>query len=147
MITKKHDQPHHDLVRQYPPDLILNTVLDIIRELGDPYDDRLGLGGMTAYPSMVMATVCIRLAAERTPPQDGGHSQEHHTTAAKIELAKISSKNTIAHSYWLIPEWHLVQMHQTVIREVEAGSLASGSTGFSYRRLVRWFDVRACMLG
>ena len=29
------------------------------------------------------------------------------------------------------------------IREVEAGSLAGDSTGFSYMRFVRWFDVRA----
>ena len=39
------------MVRQYLPDLILNTILGIICELGDPYDAKPGLGGMTAYPS------------------------------------------------------------------------------------------------
>ena len=50
MTAKKRDQPHHDLVQQYLPGLILNTILGIIRELGDPYDAKPGLGGMTAYP-------------------------------------------------------------------------------------------------
>ena len=56
MITKKRDQPHHDLVQQYLPGLILNTILGIIRELGDPHDAKPGLGGMTAYPPMAMST-------------------------------------------------------------------------------------------
>ena len=59
MITKKRDQRQYDLVQQYLPGLILNTVLGIIRELGDPYDAKPGLGGMTAYPPMAMAAVCI----------------------------------------------------------------------------------------
>ena len=49
----------------------------------------------------------------------------------------------IPRSYGLIPEWYLVHVHQTVIREVDAGSLAGDSTGFSYLRFVRWFDVMA----
>ena len=51
MIAKKRDQPHHDLV-QYLPGLILNTILGIIPNLGNPYVARPGLGGMTAYPPM-----------------------------------------------------------------------------------------------
>ena len=34
MTAKKRD---HDLVQQYLPSLILNTIPGIIRELGDPY--------------------------------------------------------------------------------------------------------------
>ena len=37
MTAKKRDQPHHDLVQQYLPGLIMNTIPGIIRELGDPY--------------------------------------------------------------------------------------------------------------
>ena len=55
MITKKRDQPHRDPVQQYLPGLILNTMLGIIRELGDPYVAKPGLGGMTAYPLIAMA--------------------------------------------------------------------------------------------
>ena len=66
MITKKRDQRQYDLVQQYLPGLILNTILGIIRELGDPYDAKPGLGGMAAYPPMTMAAVCIMLEAERT---------------------------------------------------------------------------------
>ena len=36
MTAKKRDQPHHDLIQQYLPGLILNTVPGTIRELGDP---------------------------------------------------------------------------------------------------------------
>ena len=47
MTAKKRDQPHHDLVQQYLPSLIPDTVLGITRELGYPYDVKPGLGGMT----------------------------------------------------------------------------------------------------
>ena len=144
MTAKKRDQPHHDLVQQYLPDLILNTVLGTICKLGDPYDAKPGLGGMTAYPPIAMGIVCIMLEAERTTYRKMmGILRNNHAMAAKMGLTKIPSKSTIARSYGLIPEWYLVHVHQTVIREVEAGSLAGDSTGFSYLRFVRWFDVRA----
>ena len=54
MTARKRDQPHHDLVPQYLPDLILNKIPGIIPELGDPYVSRLGLDGMAAYPPGVM---------------------------------------------------------------------------------------------
>ena len=83
MTAKKRDQPHHDLVRQCLPGLILNTVPGIIRELGDPYDAKPGLGGMTAYPPMSMATVCIMLEAERATYRKmvGIPSRNHVMTA------------------------------------------------------------------
>ena len=144
MNAKKRDQRQYDLVQQYLPGLILNTVLGIIRELGDPYVVKPGLGGMTAYPPMAMAAVCIMLEAERTTYRKMvGMLRNNRSMATKTGLKKIPSKSTIARSYGLIPEWYLVQVHQTVIREVEAGSLAGDSTGFSYLRFVRWFDVRA----
>ena len=49
MITKKRDQRHHDLVQQYLPGLILDTIPGIIRELGDPYGAKPGLGGMAFF--------------------------------------------------------------------------------------------------
>ena len=48
MITKKRDQSHHDLVQQYLPGLILNTIPGIIPYLGDPYAVKPCLDGMTA---------------------------------------------------------------------------------------------------
>ena len=54
MTAKKRDQRQYDLVQQYLPGPILNPVLGIIRELGDPYDAKPGLGGMTAYPLMAI---------------------------------------------------------------------------------------------
>ena len=55
MTAKKRDQPHHDLVQQHLPGPILNTILGIIRELGDPYVARPGLDGMAACSPMAMA--------------------------------------------------------------------------------------------
>ena len=132
------------MVQQCLPGLILNTIPGIICELGDPYDAKPGLGGMTAYPSLAMAAVCIMLEAERTTYRKmAGIPRNDHAMAARMGLTKIPSKGMIARSYGPIPEWYLVHVHQTVIREVEAGSLAGDSTGFSYLRFVRWFDVRA----
>ena len=54
MITKKRDQPHHDLAQQHLPGPTLNTMLGIMHEIGDPYVARPGLGGMAAYLPDVM---------------------------------------------------------------------------------------------
>ena len=57
MTAKKRDQRQYDLVQQYLPILILNTVPGIIREPGDPYDAKPGLNGMAAYlPDAMAAT-------------------------------------------------------------------------------------------
>ena len=86
---------------------------------------------MTVYPPIAMAAVCIMLEAERTTyRKTAGIPRNNHTMAAKMGLTKIPSKSTIARSYGRIPEWYRVHVHQTVIREVEAGSLAGcGSDG------------------
>ena len=55
MTAKKRDYPHHDLVQQYLPGPILNTVPGIIPYLGNPYDAKPGLGGMAAYPPSTIA--------------------------------------------------------------------------------------------
>ena len=63
------------------------------------------------------------LEAERTTYRKMvGMLRNNHAMATKMGLTKIPSKSTIARSYGLIPEWYLVHVHQTVIREVEAGS-------------------------
>ena len=85
MTAKKRDQTHHDLVLQYLPGLIPNTVPEIICELGDPYDAKPGLGGMTAYPPMAMAAVCIVFEAECiTYCKIVGIPKNNHAIAAKI---------------------------------------------------------------
>ena len=56
MTAKKRDPRQYDLVQQYLPGLILNTMLGIIQEIGDPYVAKPGLGSMTAYPPRVMST-------------------------------------------------------------------------------------------
>ena len=125
MTAKKRDQLHHDLVQQYLPGLILNTIPGIIHEFGDPYVARPDPGGMAAYPPMTMGIVCVMLEAERTTYRKMvGIPRNNHAMATRMGLKKIPSKSTIARSYGLIPEWYRVHVHQTVIRDVEAGSLA-----------------------
>ena len=111
MTAKKRDQSRHDLVRRYQPGLILNTILGIICELGDPYVAKPDLGGMAVYPSMAMAAVCIMLEVERTTYRKMADIlRNNHAMATKMGLTKIPSKSTIARSYGLIPEWYLVQV-------------------------------------
>ena len=97
MITKRRDQRQYDLIQQYLPGLILNTVLGIIRELGDQYDAKPGLGGMAAYPPMAMATICIMLEAGRTTYRKMvGMLRNNHAMATKMGLKKIPSMSTFA---------------------------------------------------
>ena len=65
MPERKRDQRQYDLIQQYLPGLILNTILKIVNDLGDPYTAKPGLGGMTAYPPRAMAAACIAMEAER----------------------------------------------------------------------------------
>ncbi len=64
MKKGRHDQRQYDPVQQHLPGLILNTILRIVEDLGDPYRAKPGLGGMTAYPPKAMAVVCILMEAE-----------------------------------------------------------------------------------
>ena len=57
MTAKKRDQRQYDLVQQYLPGLILNTILEIIQEIGDPYVAKPGLGGMATYLPGAMGAV------------------------------------------------------------------------------------------
>ena len=137
------DQRQYDLIQQYLPGLILNTILKIVNDLGDPYTARPGLGGMTAYPPRAMATVCIVMEAERkTYRKMVGHLRNNRGTVVKIGLRKIPSKSTIARAYGLIPDWYLTEVHRRAICEISAGSVAGDSTGYSDSSFVRWYDVR-----
>ena len=60
----KRDQRPYELVQQHLSGLILNTILKIVEDLGDPYQAKPGLGGMTAYPPKAMTVVCILMEAE-----------------------------------------------------------------------------------
>ena len=93
---RKRDQRPYELVQQHLPSLILNTILKIVEDLGDPYQAKPGLGGMTAYPPKAMAVVCILMEAEaRTYRKMVGHLRMNRSLAMKIGLPKIPSKSTI----------------------------------------------------
>ena len=64
MTAKKRDQPHHDLVRQHLPGLILNTIPGIIPEFGDPYVAKPDLGGTATYqPRIITAASRTKVGA------------------------------------------------------------------------------------
>ena len=143
MPERSRDQRQHGLVQQYLPGLILNTVLKIVNDLGDPYTAKPSLGGMTAYPPRAMAAVCIVMETERkTYRKMVGYLQSNRDTVAKIGLRKIPSKSTIARAYGLIPARYLAEVHRKVVCEISAGSVAGDSTGYSDSGFVRWYDVR-----
>ena len=125
------------------PGLLLNIVLQIVEELGDPYPVRSGLGGMAAYSPRAMAAVCIVMEAERKTYRGMvGHLRSSQNVVRKMGLPRIPSKSTIARAYGLIPDSYLMKAHKMVIREIVAGSVAGDSTGYSNNGLVRWYDVR-----
>ena len=96
MTAKKRDQPRHDLVQQYLPGLILNTILGIIHKIGDPYDAKPGLGGMTAYPPKAMAVICIMKEAEmRTYRKITGYLRMNPTLIRRQGLPKVPSKSAV----------------------------------------------------
>ena len=144
MKKGKRDQRPYELVQQHLPGLILNTILKIVEDLGDPYRAKPGLGGMTAYPPKAMAVVCILMEAEaRTYRKMVGHLRMNRGLAMKIGLPKIPSKSTIWRAYGMIPEPYLREVHTRIIGDVMVtGSMAGDSTGYSSNRFVRWFSIR-----
>ena len=127
----KRDQRPYELVQQHLSGLILNTILKIVEDLGDPYRAKPGLGGMTAYPPKAMTVVCILMEAEaRTYRKMVGHLRMNRSLAMKIGLPRIPSKGAIWRAYGLIPEPYLREVHTRIIGDVMvAGSLAWDSTG------------------
>ena len=88
MPERKRDQRQYDLIQQYPPGLILNTILKIVNDLGDPYTARPSLGGMTAYPPKAMAVVCIMMEAEmKTYRKMVGYLRMHPDLVSRIGLS------------------------------------------------------------
>ena len=132
------------LVQQHLSGLILNTILGIVEDLGDPYQAKPGLGGMTAYPPKAMTVVCILMEAEaRTYRKMVGHLRMNRGLAMKIGLPKIPSKSTIWRACGMIPEPYLREVHTRIIGDVMVtGSLAGDSTGYSGNRFIRWFSIR-----
>ena len=131
------------MVQQYLPGLILNTVLETVREMDDPYQAKPGLGGMTAYPPKAMAVVCILMEAEmKTYRKMVGYLKMHPDVVRRIGLSKVPSKNTIWRAYGRIPESYLREVHLRIVRDITTGSLAGDSTGYSSNRFTRWFNIR-----
>ena len=90
MPERKRDQRQYDLVQQYLPGLILNTILKIVNDLDEPYVVHPGLGGMTAYPPKAMAAVCILMEAEhKTYRKMAGYLRNNRDTVVKIGLQGI----------------------------------------------------------
>ena len=144
MKKGKRDQRPYELVQQHLSGLILNTILKIVEDLGDPYQAKPGLGGMTAYPPKAMAVVCTLMEAEaRTCRKTVGHLRINPNLARMVGLLRIPSKGAIWRAYGLIPEPYMREVHTRIIGDaMVAGSVARDSTGYSGNRLARWFSIR-----
>ena len=149
MKKGKRDQRPYELVQQHLSGLILNAILKIVEDLGDPYQAKPGLGGMTAYPPKTMAVVCILMEAEtKTYRKMVGYLRMHPDLVSRIGLPRIPSKSTIWRAYGMIPEQYLREIHTRIIGDVMVtGSLAGDSTGYSSNRFVRWFSIRHDQVG
>ena len=131
------------MVQQYLPGLILNTILETVREMNDPYQAKPGLGGMIAYPPKAMAVVCILMEAEmKTYRKMVGYLKMHPDVVRRIGLSKAPSKNTIWRAYGRIPESYLREVHLRIVHDITTGSLAGDSAGYSSNRFTRWFSIR-----
>ena len=139
----KRDQRPYELVQQHLSGLILNTILKIVEDLGDPYQAKPGLGGMAAYPPKAMAVACILMEAEaRAYRKMVGHLRINLNLVRKVGLPRIPSKSTIWRAYGMIPESYLRGVHTRIIGDVMVtGSVAGDSTGYSSNRFVRWFSI------
>ena len=132
------------MVQQYLPGLILNTILETVREMNDPYQAKPGLGGMTAYPPKAMAVVCILMEAEmKTYRKMVGYLRMHPDVVRRIGLSGASSKNTIWRAYGRIPESYLRGVRLRIVRDVTTGPLAGASTiCYPGNRFTRRFSIR-----
>ena len=130
------------MVQQYLPGRILNTILETVGEMSDPYRTQPGLGGMTAYPPRAMAAVCILMGAEmKTYRKMVGYLRLHPDMVYRIGLPGVPSKSTIWRAYGMIPEPYLREVHLRIVRDIVDGSLTGDNTGYSSNRFVRWFSI------
>ena len=119
------------LVRRHLSGLILGTIPRIVEDLGDPYQAKPGLDGMTAYPPKAMAVACI--------PMEAG-ARACRKTVGRL---RIPSKGAIWRAYGMIPEAYLREVHTRIIGDVMVvGSVAGDGTGYSGNRLARRFSIR-----
>ena len=84
MTDGRRDQRPFNIVQQYLLGLILSTILNTVKEMGDSYQAGPGLGGMTAYP-LAMAVVCIMMEAEmKTYRKMVGYLRMHPHLVSRI---------------------------------------------------------------
>ena len=143
LTEKKRDQRPYELFMKYSHSLILNTILNVVNELGDPYEAKPGVGGMKAYPPKAMAAVCLFMeAVDETRRGMSSYLRFHQDTAGQMGLCRIPSKSTISRAYGLIPEGYLAGANALITARIEAGSRAGDSTGYSNNCYRRWLDER-----
>ena len=132
------------MVRQYLPGLTLNILLEMVMEADDPYQTKPGLGGMAAYPPMVMAVIRILMEAEmKTCRKMVGYLKMHPDIVCRIGLSRVPSQNAIWRACGRIPESYLREVRLRIVRDITTGSPAGGSTiCYSSNRFARWFSIR-----
>ena len=137
----KRDQRAFDLIQQFLPALMLDTIIKMVKELPEPYAVRAGLGGLAAYPPRTMAIICILLEAERTTYRKmAAKLVANHELAKKLNLAnRTPTKNTIWRAGCNIPESYIGLMHLYITKDLNLG----GRPG---RRCNRIFNQHVCQM-
>ena len=140
---KKRDQRPFGMVERHLSGLILNPILKIVEEMGDPYQANPRLGGMTAYPPKAMAVIHIMKEAEmKTYRKITGYLRMNPSLIRRLGLSMVPSKSTMWRAYGMIPKAYLRKIHMRIIDDIVADSLAEDSTDYASNSLVRWFSIR-----
>ena len=135
-----YDKPYGE----YPLDMLVVILMDIVEQLGDPYTLKPCVSGVRGYSPKVMVVVVA--LGERW---NGGYRRtsanlrSHGELLKRLGLPRAPSKSAICAACKRIPESYMHELNGIVTAGIVPHDVAGDSTGMSNRRKVAWFDVRA----
>ena len=144
-VKVKRDQTAYDAVGKNLPGIMLKTVMQILKDMVDPYEIESGHGGKPAYSPKTMVAILIVKESEHKTYRDMAAYLAHNSSMS-LELGldpkRTPSKSAIARACGRIPDSYLKRIHERIAGVVEAGSVSGDSTGYSGNRFKRWYDIR-----
>ena len=125
MTVKVKRDPAYDAVRKSLPGIILRTVMQILKDMADPYEIESGHGGKPAYDPKTMVAILIVKESEHKTYRDMAAYLAHNSSVS-LELGlnpkRTPSKSAIARACGRIPDSYLKWIHERIASVVEAGS-------------------------
>ena len=103
MTPKRREQRQYDLVQQYLPGFILNTILRVIQELGDPYRAQSSI--LRSRPPILPKTQSPQITFHYHIPSFHGFSVSHTSGRPPIRI----SRHPAIHKKLQSPQAHISQ--------------------------------------